>query len=278
MNDNSLALKIISSSYLVISWNVNSYTSDIHQWLILFVQANKPDVIFLSETKKKEEDLKILFSDFSDYNIIINSHNPSRWHGVAMLIRKNHSYEQYNVNMNIPTRSDSKSTEAAIGRIIAIKLNNVVNIIGSYIPNSGKSDQVKLDYRTKIWDPTFYNLLEIFRNNGHTIWMGDINVSLNDIDVSNPKTMKKYAGFTSEERQNFSSYFKDNNWYDIWRYQNPDVKKYTWCGTPRRLDYGMRLDNIIISQSLINKKFNTFMIESCPLSTDHIIVGAHVTV
>lgn len=277
MNNNNINLKIVSNSYLLISWNVNGYSHDIHEWLKQFTKINNPDVIFLSETKKKREELEILFSQFTDYNYIINEHNPTRWHGVAMFIRKIHSYIRYDIIMNVATRSDSKSNEASVGRIIAINLNDIINIIGSYTPNSGRYHE-KLDYRLTVWDPAFYKLLEIFRNYGHTIWMGDINVSLNEIDISNTKTLSKCAGFTIGERQNFYNILKDKNWYDIWRHQNPNEKKYTWCGTPRRLGYGMRLDNIIISSSLIDKQLKPFMVEECAASTDHIIVGTYITI
>lgn len=263
--------------YMVLSWNVDCYTNDIHLWLSGLIQGSQPDVIFLSETKKKEEDLAPLLGSFTDYNVIINAHDPAKWHGVAMLIRKDHSYQELPVQMNIPTRSDSKGSEAAKGRIIIICLNKELFIVGSYTPNSGRSDKVKLDYRTKTWDPTFFNLLELLRASGPTMWVGDINVALDDIDVSNPKTMCKYAGFTPEERANFRSLLNTGNWIDVWRHQHPTERKYTWCGSPPRPDYGLRLDNIVVSKSLLPNMMNCFTIsDGVPLSADHIMVGAYV--
>ncbi len=275
--------------YTIISWNVDEYNDEVHKWLFLFVQKNKPDVIFLSETKKKKEDLLPFFNLFTDYNNVVNSHNPSKWHGVAMLIKREHTYVQTLVDMNIPTRKDSYDTNATTGRVIAIKLNDKINIVGSYTPNSGRTDQVKLDYRTKIWDPAFVNLLETLRNNGPTIWLGDINVALNDIDVSNPKTMKKYAGFTDEERSNLKNLLfgfpsidgKPNpalrldGWTDIWRQQNPDIIAYTWLGYPHRIGHGMRLDNIIVSNSLLSDTLNAFVLKG-PSSSDHVPIGVYI--
>jgi exodeoxyribonuclease III len=262
--------------YLIISWNVNGYNSDIHSWLIVLIETNKPDIIFLSETKKKVEDLMKFFSAFTEYNVVVNTHNPSKWHGVAMLIRKDHLYEELPVTMNIPVRKDSYSKEAAIGRVIIIKLNKQINIIGSYTPNSGRSDIIKLDYRTKVWDPTFALLLEILRNNDHTIWIGDINVAPTDMDVSNPKTMKQYAGYTSQERENFASLLNTGNWIDVWRSQHPTERMYTWRGSSQKQNYGMRLDNIIVSKSLLPNILNSFMITDCPVSTDHIPIGTYI--
>lgn len=112
---------------------------------------------------------------------------------------------------------------------------------------------------------------------GPTMWIGDINVALDDIDVSNPKQMSKYAGFTPEERKNFRSFLQSGNWIDIWRHQHPDEILYTWCGAPPRPNYGLRLDNIVISKSLLPNIMSTFAIsDTVPVSADHIIVGAYV--
>lgn len=274
--ESKIQLKVIKNPYLIVSWNVCNYTINIHNWLLEFVNKYNPDVLFLSETKKKEDDLNNYMAHFTDYNVVINPHEPYRWHGVVMLINKKHSFENLDIRMNIAPRKDCKGSEASIGRIIAIHLNKHLYIIGSYTPNSGQSDQVKHSYRVNVWDPAFFNLLEILRKNGPTIWIGDINVALNDIDVSNPKTMKNTAGFTIQERNNFKSILDSGNWIDIWRYQHHDDLSYTWRGFSGRKNYGMRLDNIVISHNLINKIYNTFMIDSAPMFSDHIPICASV--
>lgn len=260
---------------VIISWNVDGYDHDVHMWLVNLIQNSRPDVIFLSETKRKLEDLQVLFGAFSDYNAIINVHIPWIWHGVVMLIRKDHIYEQVQINLNIPPRKDTKNSDATTGRVIAIKLDNSFFIVGSYTPNSGRGDPVKLNYRTRIWDPAFAYILDLLRKNGPTLWLGDINVALNDIDVSNPASMKTWAGFTPEERANFNTLLSTGDWIDIWRQQNPIQRTYTWLGYPHRPNYGMRLDNIIISASLLNYTKNAFMLQGSPIS-DHIPIGIHI--
>jgi exodeoxyribonuclease III len=243
---------------------------------LALAQRDRPDLIFLSETKKRYDELTVRFNAFTEYNVIINVHDPARWHGVAMLIRKDHSYEHIPVKMNIPVRKDSRDTEAGTGRVIIIKFNNQMYVIGSYTPNSGNGDSVKLEYRTKTWDPSFALLLEQLRNNGPTIWIGDINVALNDIDLSNPKTMSKCAGFTPEERANFRALLETGDWIDIWRHQHPTERVYTWCGAPPRPNYGLRLDNIVVSKSILPNMVSSFMLSGCPISADHIPVGAWI--
>jgi exodeoxyribonuclease-3 len=266
--------------YTLVSWNVDNYNDDIHKWLSLLISLNKPDIIFLSEIKKDPNVILSFFSVFTEYNYIINSNIPSKWHGVAMLIRKDHSYEQIQINMGIHSRKDTQDKEAATGRVIAVRIgtnSNKINIIGSYTPNSGRTDQEKLNYRVNIWDPAFARILENLRSQGPTLWMGDINVALNDIDVSNPKTMKKYSGFTPEERANLNILLCTGCWIDIWRHQNPNRIEYSWLGYPHRADHGMRLNNIIVSDSLLPQMLNAFILSPSPESSDHAPIGVYVS-
>lgn len=264
--------------YLFMAWNVNGYSDKIHEWLLSYVGVANPDVIFLSETKKKPEVLNPKFNEFVNYNYIINVHSPSQWHGVAILIRKDHSYKQIEINLGIPVRGDNKSNDPGLGRILAIHFNEELYLIGSYTPNSGNSDPVKLQYRTQIWDPAFFNLLQQLHNLGPTIWLGDVNVARDDIDVSNPKSMSKNAGYTPEERYNFHCILNSGDWIDIWRYQHPSEVLYSWCGRYRTPTvHGMRLDNILLSKSLLPRALNSFMIPDCSLDTDHIPVCTYIS-
>lgn len=263
--------------YLFFSWNVDGYDDYIHPRLTFLLQQYSPDIVFLSETKRPLTELAARFATFEKYNYVVNVHVPSNFHGVAMLIRKPHTFSQMAINMNIPVRKDTKSTEAATGRVIVINFNNEMYVIGSYTPNSGRSDQVKLDYRTKVWDPAFYALLEILRKSGPTVWMGDINVALDEIDVSNPSTMSSYAGFTLPERNNFRAILNTKQWFDAWRQQHPNAKQYTWVGATYKPNYGMRLDNILVSENLLSKVSETFMICEGKATADHIPVCIYLS-
>lgn len=260
---------------MVISWNVDGYTPDIHTWLLELVRKASPDVIFLSETKKPLATLEPLFKQFTNYNVIINVHQPANWHGVAMLIRKDHKYNQVAFPTSIPPRDDCNAVDGCTGRVIAILLDEQLYIIGSYTPNSGRGGK-HLEYRTAIWDPGFATLLELLRANRPTMWVGDINVAPDVIDMSSPKAMGSWSGCLPEERGNFHALINTKNWIDIWRTQHPNERSYTWCGNPPRPNYGLRLDNIIVSSSLLPEMMNTFTISECPISADHIPIGAYV--
>lgn len=267
------------SSYTLVSWNVNGYKPDIHNWLKLFIETNNPDVIFLSETKKSVDDLQPYFSQFTNYNVIYNVHSPKQWHGVCMLIRKDRVFEQFEVNMNVNPRSDCKSNDPTCGRLISICFDKKFYLVGTYTPNSGRGNPMKyLDYRINTWDQSFFQLLDLIKANGPTIWMGDINVASNELDVSSPKTMCKWAGFTPEERSSFNNFLSSGEWIDIWRKQNPNVKQFSWRGNGTIPNYGLRLDNIIISKNLESFVTNSFMIHHCQNSSDHIPVGIQMTI
>ena len=256
-------------NYSFVSWNVDGYSETIHQWLTDYLRISGPDLVFLGETKKPESTLQNYFSQFSDYNHVINAHVPPRYHGVAMLIQKRHRFVQYPVQMNIPLRKDSTSSEAAIGRVILIQLNGELNVIGSYTPNSGRSLE-NLAYRTQVWDPAFTSLLGLIRDSGPTVWMGDINVALSDLDVSDPVKMKSWAGFTLPERQNLYSLLSSGSLFDPWRIQHPNTREYSWVGRPHRSNYGMRIDNIIVSDTLLPRVVETYIIDDASEDTDHL--------
>jgi len=260
-------------SYHFLSWNVDGYNDAIHNWLKRCLEEDAPDIVFLSETKRTPEELHRYFQDFDEYTSVINSHQPKQWHGVAMLVKREHWFEELPIKMNIPIRKDTKSNEAATGRIIAIQLNNELNVIGSYTPNSGQHDPVKLAYRTQIWDPTFFQILEILRTSSPTVWLGDINVALTNEDVSDPIQMQHFAGFTPAERINFYTLLSAGNWVDPWRIQHPLERQYSWVGYHRKPDYGMRIDNIVVSSDLIKQVQDTYIFEDGPRATDHLPIG-----
>lgn len=299
LNNEHIISPLISetSSLTFFSWNVNMYTQDVHDFLLKYIKENKPTVVFLSETKKPPEYLSKFFSEFKDYKYIINAHNPRSWHGVAMLIKNECTYIKLDSTFTIDCRKDSHGASADIGRIIAIKLavntnHNWITIVGSYTPNSGRQEVEKLDYRVNKWDPEFKEYINELRNgctayskffnkpdNGYpTIWMGDINVAQNEIDISHPSKMKYYAGFTPEERKNFNNLFEEgkddeNAWIDIWRLQHPNEKGFTWRGKGGSPDYGMRLDNIIITKDLVKYVASTEIVNEKALSADHVGVS-----
>jgi exodeoxyribonuclease-3 len=255
----------------LLAWNVNGYNDKIHAYTKTLLTDIKPDLLFISETHLSKESMEKYLSDFQEYNRVINSHNPDKYHGVAMLIRKTHQYTEVPINLGIPARKDTNRGGPETGRIIAVKINGYT-VVGTYTPNASRYLR-HLPYRVAAWDVAFSELLKSYHKESPVILIGDINVAPESIDVSHPEVMCDKAGFTLAERRSYCE-FMSYGWIDVWRLQNPDEVMYTWRGdhTP---GHGMRLDNIIVSPCLRNKLGEAFIMDECKES-DHIIVGLNI--
>lgn len=102
------------------------------------------DVIFINETHQSETYLQNLFIDVKHYDLIINSHNPSKWHGVMMLIKMSLKYTRVDCDpiMQIRARADCNSSHPSCGRIVCVNIDGII-IIGVYTPNSGIKTRLK---------------------------------------------------------------------------------------------------------------------------------------
>ena len=257
--------------YCLLSWNVDGYSDSIHSWLGYLLVTSRPDVVFLSETKRKHDKLKFYFDQFTEYNYIINAHIPSQYHGVVALIRKDRTFIPFNIDLNIPARSDTKSGNPVTGRVIVFNFEDEFIVVGTYVPTSTNLE--KLQYRVVTWDPALTSLLNVCRQIKPTVWLGDINVAPSEIDVSHPSC--SMIGFSPEERASFAKFISLGDWIDIWRYQHPTTKEYSWKGYTPKQGFGMRIDNIVISKELLKHVNGSFIMGDCILS-DHVPIGVYI--
>jgi exodeoxyribonuclease III len=127
-------------------------------------------------------------------------------------------------------------------------------LITSYVPNSGmKLD--RLDYRVTEWDKDFQQFIQDLEATGKPVVLcGDLNVAHGDIDVHNPKGLKKCAGFTNQERESFGK-FLDLGYIDTFRHFYPTEQKFSFWSAKtkaREADKGWRLDYFVTSKSMID--------------------------
>lgn len=252
---------------LIVSWNCDGLETDALKWLFAWIQQSKPAVICLNETHLSDQmTLAALEPLANTYHILSNAHDPPRYHGVAMLIRKSAdlAFDPIPIDLSqvCAVRSDNKSTDPTKGRFMAVHLKELdVRIVATYVPNSGTSRTNplrNLDYRINQWDPALAAFLETQRKLGPTLWIGDINVAPADIDVTSPKLMARWAGFTSEERKSLDTlYLQSGEWVDVWRTEYPKWKQYSWHNSSTK--HGMRLDNALASKDLSNRCLNPFI-------------------
>jgi len=251
-------------SNLIISWNINGLRDPVFYFLKEFLELNKPAVLCLNETKRKKQILEEKLEELN-YNYIINDHLPSQYHGVVMLIRKDLVFEEISFHLDIESRKDNQSNDATKGRVIHIKIFGI-NLVMVYVPNSGRGLKYH-DYRMN-WDKAFYEKLQTIDN---LILIGDLNVALEDRDVSHPNKMKYLPGFTKEERENYRKFLQDSKLIDIWRKRHSDLS-YTWRGGI----YAMRIDAVLISESIKDRITKTFILENSEIPSDHCLFGFRI--
>jgi exodeoxyribonuclease III len=257
-------------NYVVASWNVDKLTEGKLVKIKQYMKQNKVDIMCINEIKDTHEMIIKLLSTIIGYKVYVNAHNPARYHGVAVLIRDNIQTKQYSVDMKIPSRKDSKDPNPTKGRLLAFNVDNKFIMVSTYTPNAGTGLKY-LEYRL-MWDSSFFALLGQLKTMLPVMWLGDINVAPQDIDVSDPVRMKEWAGFTPQECKSIQGLF-DKGWIDIWRKYNPGVKFHTWLGN----NCGMRLDSVIISDTLQSRVKMVF--SGCcadDIISDHYPIGISV--
>ena len=142
-------------------------------------------------------------------------------------------------------------------------------LVTVYTPNS-KRDLSRLDYRSKEWDRDFLIYLKELEKIKPIIFCGDLNVAHKEIDLKNPKTNKRNAGFTDEERLGFDNYI-NSGFLDTFRMYNKEPNHYTWWSymfNSRAKNVGWRIDYFCISE-ILKKKITKSIILPEIMGSDH---------
>jgi exodeoxyribonuclease III len=251
----------LDTTLKIFSWNVNGIRATINKGsLDNFVKTGniqfnieKPDIFCLNETKidsnaLKKDHLEKLFSD--DYLSYWNCCKiKSGYSGVAIFTKFRPLEVFYGIG------HDDHDEE---GRVITLEFGNFY-IVSVYVPNAGEGLK-RLDYRTKEWDLEFINYLNKLKSKKDLILCGDLNVAHQEIDIYEPKGHHKSAGFTPEERENFTKLL-DEGYIDTFRHKYPDEKKFSYF-TARIKSFktenkGWRLDYFVINKSAEERLINS---------------------
>ena len=230
----------------LISWNVNGLRSAIKKDFNGFLLASNPDVICLQETKISD-DLVIEFEFESHPFNYWNCAQKKGYSGTCILSK----HEPLNVEYGIGISQHDKE-----GRVISTEYQDYF-LVTVYTPNSQNHDENKrprrLDYRTLEWDVAFLNYIKKLEIKKPVVFCGDLNVAHREIDLSNPKTNRKNAGFTNEERANMDAIL-EAGFVDSFRHQHPDaIDRYSWWSYragARQRNIGWRIDYFIVSSLL----------------------------
>ena len=250
----------------LISWNVNGLRAVVNKGFEEFFTNINADIFSIQETKMQENQLdENILKIFDGYNMFWNSAEKKGYSGTAIFSKE----KPINVFYGIGKEEHDKE-----GRVITLEFEKfyMVNI---YTPNS-KRELERLDYR-QIWEDEIRNYLLKLNNKKPVIICGDLNVAHNEIDLKNPKTNRKNAGFTDEERAKMTELL-NAGFIDTFRYKYPDVTgKYSWWSYmfhAREKNAGWRIDYFIVSESLKDKIEDAKILDDvygsdhCPVELD----------
>jgi len=241
----------------IISWNVNGIRAAQKKGFDAFIEKENPDIICVQETKAHPEQVNIGLDDYK-YKYW-NSAQKKGYSGTAIFSKIKPIEVEYNLNI------DKHDQE---GRVITLYFNNY-NLVTVYTPNS-KRDLSRLAYRQKEWDIDFLKFLKRIEDDNPVIFCGDLNVAHKEIDLKNPKTNKRNAGFTDEERSGFDNYI-DAGFIDTFREFNKEEGHYTWWSymfNARAKNIGWRIDYFCVSQILKTKIKNSYILPDV-MGSDH---------
>ena len=240
-----------------ISWNVNGIRAVIKKGFYDFVNEYNPDIICIQETKAHKDQVNIELDNYPFQ--YWNSAQKKGYSGVAIFSKVEPIKVENNMNIE---KHDLE------GRVITLEFNKYY-LVTVYTPNS-KRDLSRLDYRYNEWDKDFLKFLKKLEEKKPVIFCGDLNVAHTEIDLKNPKTNHKNAGFTKEEREGFSNYI-DNDFIDTFREFTKEGGHYTWWSymfQARKKDIGWRIDYFCISKVLRKILKNSTILKTI-LGSDH---------
>jgi exodeoxyribonuclease-3 len=224
----------------LVSWNVNGLRAIMKKGFIESVKKINPDVLCLQETKMQEGQLD-LDVDLEEYEKYFNSAQKKGYSGTAIFTK----LKPINVTYGMDKEEHDKE-----GRIITVEYDDFY-LVNVYTPNS-KTELERLEYRM-IWEDEFRNYLKELEKTKPVIICGDLNVAHKEIDLKNPSSNRKSAGFTDEERNKFTELL-DAGFIDTFRYFYPDKEgAYTWWSyltKARERNAGWRIDYFLVSDSL----------------------------
>ena len=239
-----------------ISWNVNGIRACVTKGFLDFFKEIDADIFCLQETKLQEGQINLELDGYHQY---WNYAEKKGYSGTAIFTKQ----KPLSVNYGIQIEEHDKE-----GRVITLEFENFY-FVTVYTPNS-QTELKRLDYRMK-WEDDFRNYLLNLNSKKGVVVCGDLNVAHKEIDLKNPKTNRKNAGFTDEERNKFTELL-DSGFIDTYRYFNPDKGGiYSWWSyrfKAREKNAGWRIDYFCTSKDLEENLVSAY-IHTEILGSDH---------
>ncbi|MBR0398409.1 MAG: exodeoxyribonuclease III [Eubacterium sp.] len=238
-----------------ISWNVNGIRACVQKGFADYFQQSGADIFCLQETKLQAGQIDLQTDGYEQY---WNYAEKKGYSGTAVFTRRTPISVTYGLGIEAHDHE---------GRVITLEYPDFY-FITVYTPNS--QDQLKrLDYRME-WEDAFRTYLTQLNQKKGVIVCGDMNVAHQEIDLKNPKTNRKNAGFTDEERQKMTMLL-EAGFTDSYRYLYPDKVEYSWWSyrfRAREKNAGWRIDYFLVSDDL-RERIQEARIHTEILGSDH---------
>lgn len=243
------------------SWNVNGIRAAVKKGFFEYVDKYQPDILCIQETKAHPDQVDDMLEEYEHH--YWNSAEKKGYSGVAVFSKIQPKRVDYGMGIE---KHDKE------GRLLTLEFEKFY-VVTVYVPNS-KRGLLRLDYRHNEWDRDFLKYLKSLEKKKPVVFCGDLNVAHKEIDLANPKSNKKNAGFTNEERQGFDNIVKAG-FIDTFREFNQEPHQYTWWTymfNARAKNVGWRIDYFCISKSLKENLKDAYILPEI-MGSDHCPVG-----
>lgn len=244
----------------LISWNVNGLRACMKKGFADFFTVQNADIFALQETKMQEDQLDESMM-FEGYHRYMNSAERKGYSGTMVYTRKEPLSVSYEIEGDITKE----------GRVITLEYEDFW-FVCAYVPNS-KDGLARLDYRME-WEEMLLAHLNRLNQSKPVVYCGDLNVAHNEIDIKNPSSNRRNAGFTDEERNRFSILL-ENGYADTFRTLYPETVKYSWWSyrfKARERNAGWRIDYFVVSQRFMDRVKDAMIFDE-QTGSDHCPVG-----
>jgi len=250
----------------LVSWNVNGVRAALRYGLLDYMKEARADIICLQEAKAHPGDAQHV--DWPrGYEVHWNPAKKKGYSGTILFTR---------VKPKRVTRGIGAKEHDEEGRVITAEFDDFF-LLNVYQPNSQRG-LFRLAYRTERWDPAFLAYLAKLRRRKPVLFCGDLNVAHREIDLANPRSNRRNAGFTDEERNNFTALL-DRGFVDTFREFETGPGHYTWWSRMsdcRARNIGWRVDYVVASEEL-KPALKRAWISPEVMGSDHCPVGLELT-
>ena len=246
----------------MISWNVNGLRAVMGKNFMEVFEQLDADIFCLQETKLQAGQLELTLPDYYMY---WNYAEKKGYSGTALFTKEEPLSVSYGIGLEEHDRE---------GRVITAEFPEYY-VLTVYVPNS-QNELKRLPYRME-WEDAWRNYIQCLNEKKPIIYCGDLNVAHEEIDLKNPATNHKNAGFTDEERAKMSRLL-DAGYIDTFRLLHPDaIDEYSWWSyrmKARDRNVGWRIDYFIVSEALRDRVKGAsihqeiFGSDHCPIELD----------